>query len=407
MNAPAFLGRNSAGRRPVPYLAAVFLFWFSHYLYMPSLPGHVLARTGSLAAVGTVLSMYGLWMTLSRFPMGVAVDALGKPKTFLLAGFTLGALGVLLMGLSAAVPGLMVGRSLTGISMATWVPMVVIFSGLFPPGEAVRATALLTLVSSTARVSASTLNGLVVGWGGTGLPFLGAALLFLPAAALLLPVRPAAAPLRRFSPGGVIRLLARRDVLLPSLQSILLQYVSFGVSLGFLPILARRLGAGDMAVSLLVSTNLLAMTAGNLAAAGLSGRLGAGRLLAGSYLLLVAGTLPLVFRIAPGGLYALQAVLGLAHGMGVPVLMGLSIRGVENGERSTAMGLFQSVYSLGMFLGPWASGLLAQALGLRAMFGCTAALCLAGGAAAVLANRLRLPAGGPPPGRFDTGGAAD
>ena len=399
MNAQPSLGRSAGGRRPllVLYIAAVFLYWFTQYVYVPSLPEYALTRAGSLAAAGVVLSMYGLWMTLARFPFGVLIDAVGRPKAFLLAGFGVGALGDLLMGAAGAAPGLLIGRSLTGISMGAWVPMVVIFSGLFPPEEAVRATALLTFVSSAARVASTAANGLLVGWGGMRLPFWVAALLCLLTIGLLLPIHPVPRPPRRVSLRSVTRLITRRDVLLPSLQSIVLQYVAQGVSLGFLPILARRMGAGDMTISLLVSTNLLAMTTGNLAATGLARRLGAKGLLAVTYLLLLSGTLALVFQTTLPPLFALQAVLGLAQGVGFPVLMGLSIRQVEAGERSTAMGLFQSVYSFGMFLGPWASGLLAQGLGLKAMFGCTAVICLAGGVAGLLGTGQRSAGGGEPP----------
>jgi MFS family permease len=41
------------------------------------------------------------------------------------------------------------------------------------------------------------------------------------------------------------------------------------------------------------------------------------------------------------------------------------------------MGLHQAVYAAGMFAGPWLSGILADALGLRPMLGVTAAGCLA------------------------------
>jgi MFS family permease len=40
------------------------------------------------------------------------------------------------------------------------------------------------------------------------------------------------------------------------------------------------------------------------------------------------------------------------------------------------MGLHQSVYSIGMFAGPWLSGILADAIGLRPMFAVTAFTCL-------------------------------
>ena len=59
--------------------------------------------------------------------------------------------------------------------------------------------------------------------------------------------------------------------------------------------------------------------------------------------------------------------------------MGMSIRYVEDSQRTTVMGLFQSVYSIGMFAGPWISGILASLMGIRAMLGVTAFVCLAVG----------------------------
>jgi MFS family permease len=96
-----------------------------------------------------------------------------------------------------------------------------------------------------------------------------------------------------------------------------------------------------------------------------------------SFLLLSAGiggaalapSLPLIF--------AAQFCLGLASGVGYPMLMGMSIQHVADVERTTAMGLHQAVYAVGMFSGPWLSGLLADAVGIRPMFGVTAFFCLA------------------------------
>jgi MFS family permease len=49
------------------------------------------------------------------------------------------------------------------------------------------------------------------------------------------------------------------------------------------------------------------------------------------------------------------------------------------------MGLHQAVYAIGMFAGPWMSGILAQAAGIRPMFGVTAVAALVLG---VLGTRL-------------------
>ena len=56
--------------------------------------------------------------------------------------------------------------------------------------------------------------------------------------------------------------------------------------------------------------------------------------------------------------------------------MGMSIEQVAEAERATAMRLHQAVYAIGMFLGPWLSGILADALGIRPMFLVTCLACL-------------------------------
>ncbi|MDH4135241.1 MAG: MFS transporter [Anaerolineae bacterium] len=73
-------------------------------------------------------------------------------------------------------------------------------------------------------------------------------------------------------------------------------------------------------------------------------------------------------------LFVLQFCIGLGQGIGYPVLMGLSIQYVADAERTTAMGLHQAVYAIGMLGGPWLCGLLADAMGIRPTFGMTAFL---------------------------------
>jgi MFS family permease len=71
-------------------------------------------------------------------------------------------------------------------------------------------------------------------------------------------------------------------------------------------------------------------------------------------------------------IFVAQFLNGLAAGIGYPVLMGSSIENVSEGERATAMGLHQAVYAIGMSVGPWLGGILADALGIQPMFAWTA-----------------------------------
>ena len=171
-------------------------------------------------------------------------------------------------------------------------------------------------------------------------------------------------------------LITRPDVLLPSLLAALSQYANWTATFGFMPILATQLGAMDVTQSVLMSIHIGVFTLGNLVATAIVSRVGARRLVYLSFVLLSTGiggaalapSLPLIF--------VSQFCIGLAQGISYPVLMGMSIQQVADAERTTAMGLHQAVYAIGIFGGPWLSGMLADAMGIRPMFGVTAFVCL-------------------------------
>ena len=83
--------------------------------------------------------------------------------------------------------------------------------------------------------------------------------------------------------------------------------------------------------------------------------------------------------------------MGIANGIFYPVLLGLSIEQVDAPHRTTAMGIHQAVYALGMFAGPWCGGMLADALGIRAMFGIIAGFCCAVASLLVVLHPRRVP----------------
>lgn len=368
------------------YMAAVFMYWVSLYLYAPTLPSYVESKADNLSMVGVVLSMYGLWQALIRLPLGIVSDWLGRRKPFIIGGFLVTALGALVMGLAQGVPGLLVGRAITGLAAGTWVPLVVVFSSLFPAEESVKASSMLTLVGTIGRVLATGVTGSLNNLGGFVLPFYLAAAAGVVAALIWLPTPERVRPPKPPSLASLGRLVARGDVLLPSLLSALSQYANWTATFGFIPILAAELGASGVMQSILMSLNLVVTTGGNLAATALANRMGARNLVYLGFVLMAVGLGGAAIAKSMAFIFVAQFCIGLAQGISYPVLMGLSIRHVADEQRSTAMGLHQSVYAVGMFAGPAVSGLLADAIGIRPMFGVTAFFCLALGVYA--ANRL-------------------
>jgi len=361
------------------YAAAAFFYWVSLYLYMPTLPIYAQTKTDSLALVGAILSMYGLWQAIIRLPLGIWVDWMGRRSPFIILGLALAGLGAWLMGTADTPFDMFVGRSITGIAAAAWVPLVVAFSSLFPADESVRATAFLTFINTIGRLLATSSTGVLNAWGGFSLAFLlasgtaGVAILFV------LLTHEKVLPQWQPSWEGITRVITRREVLLPSLLASVSQYANWSTTFGFTPILAKQLGGSDVTQSMLVTFNLLVLAATNLFATKMMNWFGARLLIRFGFLLMAIGVGLTTTATSLPMLFAVQFLIGISQGINFPVLMGLSIRFVADSERNIAMGLHQSVYGIGSFSGPWLSGILAQVIGLRSMLFVTAFITLVPG----------------------------
>ncbi|MHB1296717.1 MAG: MFS transporter [Anaerolineae bacterium] len=358
------------------YVTAAFLYWVSLYVYMPTLPTYVESKSDNLTMVGTILSMYGLWQALIRLPLGIAADWLGRRKPFIIGGLLLAALGALMLNAAGGTTGLLIGRSITGLAAGTWVPLIVVFSALFPSHEAVRASSMLTLVSSLARLIAMGITGALSAWGGYTLAFHCGAGTALAAVVIIAASPETPRTPKRPSLGSLGVLITRRDVLVPSLLALVSQYCYWATTFTFVPILADQLGASAGWQSALSSLNIGVMSLGNLVATAVVRRTGARPMIYLGFVASCLGTAGAALSPSLGMLLAAAFVLGLSQGVSYPVLMGMSIEQVRDEQRTTAMGLHQSVYAIGMFAGPWLSGILADAMGIRPMFGVTAAAVL-------------------------------
>jgi MFS family permease len=353
-------------------IAGIF-YWASLFVYVPTLGVYARGFGLSASVVGIILSMFGLWQAVSRLPLGIAADSIGRRKPFILGGFLLAAVGAVVMVHPGGETGLLVGRAITGLAGAAWVPMVVLFSSMFPPEQAVRASALLAIANSVSRLLATAVTGPLNETYGFAAAFYVAAAAALVAFLVTLPVREVALPGNPPSLRLLGRLITRRDIFIPTTMNMIVNYVLWATTFGFLPILAQEsLGASSTTISLLTSLNVLLSMIGNLTTAWVAQRFGNLRVIYASFGVVVVGTLLCAASGSLALLYLAQALLGLGAGLIYPLLVGMSIEKVGESERGTAMGLHQSLYSVGIFTGPWLSGLLAEVVGLPIMFVITA-----------------------------------
>ncbi len=375
-------------------VAAICLYWFSLYLYVPVLAPRAQHLGAGVAGVGLVLAAYGFVQFLLRIPTGLWSDRLGRRRPFMLAALLSCAAAAVGMGLAHGPLPLGLFRGVSGLGACGWVAITLLFAEFFPEGRAPWAFGVLGFLSTGSQLVASLAGGLLARAAGFGAPFFGAALLAAVGALVLLPVREPAA---RAEPGPAPpptlreRLAVGREpaVLGASALSIASHYITFVTTFGFTPLLAAdRFGAGGGALG------LLAVCAGAPAAAGslLSGRLAARwappRIVALGFVLAGVGTALLVLAPTLQALDALSGLGGLGVGLVGPSLMTAAVAGFPANRRGAAMGFYQSLYAIGMFGGPSLAGWVGSRLGMGGLFGTAGVLA----ACAAVATWPLLPA---------------
>ncbi|NPV75307.1 MAG: MFS transporter [Anaerolineae bacterium] len=122
-------------------------------------------------------------------------------------------------------------------------------------------------------------------------------------------------------------------------------------------------------------TRLVAML-GSLIVSSAGHRITVKRLLTGGFLAMGIGLVGAASAPNMVAFSVAQLAIGLGYGICYPALMGASIQKVRPAEVTSAMGLHQSIYSIGIFAGPWLGGILANQMGIQLMFGLTAGILL-------------------------------
>lgn len=356
------------------------LYWFSLYTYVPILPVYAASLGASYMMVGLVVGAYGVTQLLLRIPQGILSDRLRKRRVFVVAALAVSAVSALGMVLFPNVPALLFFRGLSGMAATAWVIMVVMFAGYSSPAEAPKAYGIMNSLGFAGQMAGMFAGGLAAeawGWPSAFLLGAGGALLgFAVSLATRENVPKEGAPLRL---AQVPAIVADRRLLLPALLAIFVQLVVYGTVFGFVPVAARNLGATNFELGLLTALSTLpSILASMLAGAPFMLRWGLRRNLGCGFLLLAVSAAAVPFSDHLVLLYGTQFLGGFGRGLVFPLLMALSVKNMDEKVKATAMGVFQSLYAIGMFIGPVLVGLVGDAAGLSAGFWLCGAVGLTG-----------------------------
>ncbi|MDF2614850.1 MAG: transporter [Clostridia bacterium] len=354
----------------VLFMMATSFFWFSLYAYVPELSTYAKELGASYEMIGIITGSYGLTQTLLRIPLGIISDRFNKRRLFITMGMFIAVMSSLITFFFPTAFSLLVTRLLAGISASTWVAFTVLFASYYRSEESPKAIGFMNAYNALGQLVAMAIGGVVSLMFGTRYLYLLGAFGGICGLVLSFFITENKAihrvPLKL---KGLFTVTLDGMLGKVSILAILSQFITFATTFGFIPIVAQNLGANRLHLSMMTAINIIpAIWVSSLAATVFVRWWGESRTLVYGFLISAVLCMLAPFVSSLSLLMLVQFFAGVGRSMVFPLLMGLSIRGIEDNKRASAMGFFQAIYGVGMIIGPIILGVLAGQFGLVAGF---------------------------------------
>lgn len=347
------------------YLLMTILFWCSQYIYTAYFTPWLEGIQISAQLIGTITGSYGFSQLLIRIPLGIYADRNGKHRPVILAGLIIVILPGLLLRY-VQIPGVILFvRFLAGVASSTWVSITVFYQNA-TRGETNRNMGTINAANSAGLLLAFLISSVLVDSIGINGLFLLSSLLGIVATVIFLISNDMAAH----------DVIEESHIEIPSFRNVFFQrellWSSALMAVSYFTVFATVQGfSANVAVAAGLPTAYLGILSAIFTAAGLVAQSYIAKRsssVRGDRILLVFGFLTqalhaIVLPYASGPILfmILYAISGLGRGVSTPLLMANAVRRITPARRGTAMGTFQSIYSLGMFAGPQLMGILIAA----------------------------------------------
>ena len=356
--------------KPHNYVILGSLFWwFSLYIYVPVLPIYSKDLGSSLQFIGIIVGSYAVGQILFRIPIGYLSDRLKSRKLFSVLSGIVSFLGSLYLFISNSPNDILIGRTITGVDAAGWVAISVYYSSFFPRNERFKSSTIILSSNMLSVFLGTFLSGYI-----SDLISIKTCFLLSMVAAILSSIlflfskeKPFDAK-SQFSTIQFINLLRNKLLIYLCLIGILIQFITFSINFSYYPIYLNELSFSDSIVGNLVAFYTLASFIGTISSPRLIKKFGLWKIFIYSAILIGLTTLitPLFENLFL--LIFLRLIGGIGGGIIFSSCMSSIVRGFQENYQASAMGIFQAVYAIGMFLGPILSGVIGSNINLESVF---------------------------------------
>lgn len=368
-------------------LLVIGLFWFTQYVYVPYTTPFLLAQKVSADFVGLVVGFYGAIPFFTRLFVGIFSDKIGYYKPMIIVGCASAAVASIIRLYLPTGMGFLIANIISGFSSSMWMCFILFHT---------KTLTKENLQKGMGYVLAACNGGILLGFfaSATLYEHFGMFLMCLLSVSggtisTIISLSLKEPPNQNINPPKVSELLHvayNKRLWFFSVIGMIQQGILMGTAMSFSNEVAHSLGASAWQIGIMTMTMTASYTASNLLSSTHTAiKIGPGILMTLSQICMA---LYCVLMVTVDSVYALipiQILLGTTGGFVFSWCSAEALSQIESYRRSTALGIFQSMFAIGMTAVPIVAGyLFAHTSSLNSAFFFQALLAIAGALATAI-----------------------
>ncbi|MDQ7092157.1 MFS transporter [Desulfosporosinus sp. PR] len=335
------------------------LFWFAQYVYIPFLTPYLLSLSITATVVGVIVGAYGVTQLLLRIPLGIITDIVGNHKIFIIIGTFLAGISSMMIILFGSPAMLFLSNALSGVASSTWISFTLLYSSYYDRSEGTKAIGLVTSLQNIGILAAFLLGGIFSAQFGSRSLFILSFVFGMAGFILSLFIKPETAGRTNVTATSLVKVMKDKKLLIVSLLGGFVWFLMFGTIYSFTTSTAKELGATGLQLGIIyVLFSLMNIIGSYFVSTKASRNLSEKTNIALGFALLAVYCAGVAVAPVTIWFFPLQIVGGFGAGTLTAILMAIAVRNFDADKKSTAMGFYQSVYSLGITFGPIVMGIL-------------------------------------------------
>lgn len=338
----------------------MILYWFSLYTYIPFQVPYLYALNVTPSIVGIILGLYGASQMILRFPFGIISDYFGKYKIFIVLGSLLSAISCIIKMVYPTANGFLVGNILTGVAASTWLMYMVLYYSYFDRSKEHMAASKCLVANVIGMFLGFLFATIFYQKFGMSLMLIAAALAAFAATILALFLKEEKRD-KKSNIKDLILVIKNKRLLFFSVLSIIEQGIHMAASVSFTLNRIKELGGASYLVGIASLLNMFfAIVSAYIASTSFASKRGSKFHVPFSFVLLGLYCVSVILTKNMFVIVASQILSGLSIGMLASYLTSEALIEIDRDKKSSAMGFYQTAYSIGIFIYPIITGKIVE-----------------------------------------------